>query len=466
MDDPRTTTNEFTPSQPELAMFVHAAYDVKIQNCVISGFDFGIIVAQSKTANAPPGHGPTSNMILGNTIDVRTNAIDVIKSDDVLISGNRLTYASERGRGVVLNFDSDNNEVSFNTITSTAAASTGLVRILPGGAMVTNTAVMDNGIHCLQADSALENLIVSGMLFQITANDPANPNFEDSGRSDHNLIAANEIVHLGGGASCTLDPGTFCSSDANCAGKGACLLKQDSGIGFNIRASDTVVIGNRISGHMDRGVSFGGVSSSFTIAGWYPGACSLDPHRMCSADSDCNIPGYDTVGKGVCNGAAPATFNGNTVRITASGNNLSGVYDTAALFANNADTFTFSGNTVNGGASGIRINPTGINGTIERNIVSGSGNALYLAFQPTFTQLIQLNDFTGYSVAIRTSNTFTVATDISTGKGNYWGLHCPGFDSSKVLFDSGAVNPFVFDGKPYGVPVARTPDFILPASCK
>src|SRR5262245_40272377 len=31
LDDPRTVTNEFLPSQPELALFVHRSYDVKIQ---------------------------------------------------------------------------------------------------------------------------------------------------------------------------------------------------------------------------------------------------------------------------------------------------------------------------------------------------------------------------------------------------------------------------------------------------
>src|SRR4051812_18837140 len=36
LDDPRPPTNEFQPSQPELAMVVHRSYDVKIQNCVIS----------------------------------------------------------------------------------------------------------------------------------------------------------------------------------------------------------------------------------------------------------------------------------------------------------------------------------------------------------------------------------------------------------------------------------------------
>jgi len=55
LDNPRTATNEFQPSRPELALFVRHAYDVTIQNCFISGFDFGVVVAQSKTVDAPKG---------------------------------------------------------------------------------------------------------------------------------------------------------------------------------------------------------------------------------------------------------------------------------------------------------------------------------------------------------------------------------------------------------------------------
>lgn len=55
LDNPRTATNEFQPSQPELALFVRHAYNVSVQNCVISDFDFGIIVAQSKAVDAPGG---------------------------------------------------------------------------------------------------------------------------------------------------------------------------------------------------------------------------------------------------------------------------------------------------------------------------------------------------------------------------------------------------------------------------
>ena len=464
-DDPRTAANEFQPSHPDLALFVHRSYNVKIQNCVISGFDFGIIVAQSKSEDAPAGAGPLSNKILGNTIDVRTNPIDVINSDNVLITDNWLRYAAERGRGVVVDYDSDGNQIRHNTIISTDAASTGQVRQLPGGPFVASTAIMDIEIHCLQSDKPLQNFVVGGVLYQVASGDLLS-DFEDSGRSDHNLIEANDIIDLGAGPSCTFDPGTSCRADADCVGKGTCLLKQNSGIGFNLRAADNTVRGNQVSGRMDRGISFGGVSAAMTLPNWFPGTCALDPNRLCSGNSDCNIQGHDTASLGSCMGVGAATFNGNSLRLLAEDNVLSGTYDTAALFATNTDQFVFRRNTANGGASGVRINPAAINGTIEHNVVSGFSNALYLVFQPSFTNAIRLNDFTQYSVAIRTSNDFTTMTDVSADAGNYWGLPCPGFDPARVLFDNGAANPNVFDGKPYGRPVATTSGARVPKGCR
>ena len=465
VDDPRTAANEFQPSVPELAMFVDRSYGVKVQNCVITGFDFGIIVARSKLGGTPSA-APTQNKILGNTIHVRTNAIDVIKSDGVIVSDNHLTYDSERGRGVVIDYDSDWTEIRGNTIVSTDRASTGQVRQLPGGPFVTSISVMDNEVHVLQSDKPLQNFVVSGRLFQIPAHDPSDDP-EDSERSDHSLIESNEIVDLGAGASCTLDPGTACNADLDCAGKGVCLLKQNSGIGFNTRAADAVVRRNIIlGGAMDRGVSFGGQAKQATIAGWLPGTCSLDRTRLCSSNADCNIAGYDVASVGPCVGASAGTFNGNTIRLTAEDNALSGVYATGALFANNSDRFVFRGNRVDAGPTGIVILGATSNGLLERNVVSNAASALYLGFAPAFTHAIRLNDFVNYSVAIRTSNDFTMAVDISSDTGNYWGLPCPAFDPARVLFDNGSVNPYVFDGKPYGVPVAATPDASLPPRCQ
>lgn len=144
-----------------------------------------------------------------------------------------------------------------------------------------------------------------------------------------------------------------------------------------------------------------------------PGTCRLDPTRLCSSNADCNIEDYDLSSVGSCGGAAAGTFNGNSIRLIAEGNVLSGVYDMGALFANQTDGFVFRGNRVDGGANGIRILSLSVNGSIERNIVSGSATALYLGFATSFTQRIRLNDFVNYSVAIRASNDFATMTDIS-----------------------------------------------------
>ena len=116
IDNPRTIVNEFQPSRPELAILLHRAYDTKIQNCRIEGFDFGILVAETK---APEGESETrkaQNKILANTIDVRTNAISLLKSDGALIADNQLTYAAERGRGIVIEFDSDGRPSTYSRL--------------------------------------------------------------------------------------------------------------------------------------------------------------------------------------------------------------------------------------------------------------------------------------------------------------------------------------------------------------
>jgi hypothetical protein len=83
-----------------------------------------------------------------------------------------------------------------------------------------------------------------------------------------------------------------------------------------------------------------------------------------------------------------------------------------------------------------------------------------------FGSTIRLNDSTGYTTEVRTSDDYTLPSELSdAGRGNYWGLGCPGFDQTQVLFDSGAVNPHVTDSHPYGQPVADTPESLLPATC-
>jgi hypothetical protein len=475
LDDPRSPANEFQPSQPPLAILLHRSSSIRIQNCVIEGFDFGILVLDTKTPEGLSAGAIANrrNKILSNRIDVRTNAIGLAKADNTLVADNELTYASERGRGVVLEFDSDHNEILRNTVTSTDAASTGQVHQVPGGQfVVTQTAIMDNGIHCLMGDGPLRSVVVDDQLIQLELGDESrNPNpdpatIEDSLRTDHNLIEGNTIVELGYGASCTLDPGIPCRSNADCpAGKGPCLLKQNSGIGFNVRAGDTVVRGNSISGGKERGLNFGGAATTFTNPNFYTGTCTGDPEgtRMCVQDVDCNIPGLPALG--TCSGSAPASFNGNTVRLVGEDNMLTGNYGTAALFAGNTMDFIYRGNVVQSGTAtpaGIQLNSAAINGTVERNMVNGTASALSLLGRPAaITHSIRLNDFSGYVDAIRTTNDFDLTTTLG---GNYWGAPCPGLDPNRVRFANGSVNPYVTDVS-HGVPVASTPEELLPAPC-
>ena len=471
LDDPRTAANEFQPAEPPLAILLHRSTGTKIQNCVIAGFDFGILVLGTKT---PPGLSERAiahrrNKILANTIDVRTNAISLTRADNTLVFDNDLTYASERGRGIVLELDSDDNQIVGNTVTSTDAASTGQVQLVPGGPFVDGTATMDNEIHCLLQNRQLRNMVLEGELIQITlADDTRDPHpdeatIEDSLRTDHNLIESNTIVDLGYGPSCTLDPGIACRTNQDCpAGRGPCLLKQNSGIGFNIRAGDTAVRGNSLSGRMERGVSFGGNPTPVNIPNFYAGTCTGDPTRLCIDDTDCSIPGLPAVG--TCSGVDPITFNGNSVGLVAEDNILTGIYDAAALFANNTADFAYRGNVVQVGTAtptGVHITPRGINGTVERNGVNGALSGLFVERPAATTWSIRLNDFTGYVDAIRTSNDFNLATTLG---GNYWGAPCPGLDPSRVRFTNGSVNPNVTDVS-YGVPVAATPEQLLPAPC-
>lgn len=466
LDDPRTTANEFQPSQPELAILMHRTYDTKIQNCRIEGFDFGILVAEAKATGDSPDTGQPQNKIVANTINVRTNAVTLIKSDRVLVADNQLTYAAERGRGLAVEFESDENRIVNNTITSTDAASTGLVRLYAGGALVpdSQTAVMDNEIHILQATRPLQNVVVGGELMQFVSLNPQATDLEDVGRSDHNLIEGNTITDLGVGATCTLDPDTPCRVNGDCIGKGTCLLKQNSGVAFNLRASDNTVRGNFISGRMSRGISFSGTAVIFTL-NFTPGTCSLDPTRLCIDNTDCNLASFDQASKGTCVGAAPRTVNGNSVRLLAENNSIDGTFE-AGLFANLTDQFTFQGNFVEGGGatvSGIVLQGTALNGTVQRNVVNGVGNALFLGRPSALSWLISLNDFTGYVTGVRTTNDYNLPTDLG---GNYWGLLCPGFDPSLVRYENGLVNAFVTDSRAYGVPVAATPDAQLPNACQ
>jgi parallel beta-helix repeat protein len=475
LDEPRTSENEFQPSKPELAILINEANSVTIQNCNIKGFDFGILSIKTKTPeDLKDNHGAVgqlSNKILQNNINVRTTGIYLLQSDNTLIAGNRITYHSVGGRGIVLQLNSDRNKITENTILSTDSASTGQVRRLPGGPTVGGIA--DNGIQTLQSTpfTSLLNIIINDGLIQVgtpgALQDP-----EDAFRLDNNLIERNTLVDIGGVLStCSLDPDTPCSMDTPCPmGKGTCLLKEVNafaGIQTNFGSANTIIRKNILRGWAV-GISFGG-GSSVRLEGGKQGTCSLDSSRLCSTNADCTFESDRFGNKGTCNGAEPVTVDGQSMNMLAEGNIILGSILGGIHLGQTVDS-TVRGNIIKGPTDrGINLfNDAIVSGTVERNTISGSKNGIALrAGRATFFGAkIRLNDITGYSNAVLTLEDYNLSSELSVeGKGNYWGLPCPGFDPTIVRKENGEINLKVIDSHPYDQPVATTPDPLLPATC-
>ena len=140
------------------------------------------------------------------------------------------------------------------------------------------------------------------------------------------------------------------------------------------------------------------------------------------------------------------------------------------------------GNIITGGgtgASGILLGAEALKtGSVTRNAIAGNPVGLLFAAissvqVDSFGAAISLNDFQGNQKAIllggQPFNPATVSVDLSVdGRGNYWGHTCADDSANDLGFiefgkpgaDSPSAN--IFDSHPYGVPVAETPDALLP----
>src|SRR4029453_9715255 len=89
-------------SQPEVGILLKSAYGIKIQNCVIQGFDFGIFALKSKIppeATADPGMlQQLGNDILNNEVRGRSAAVELVEVDNTRIKENHITI--NRGSAV------------------------------------------------------------------------------------------------------------------------------------------------------------------------------------------------------------------------------------------------------------------------------------------------------------------------------------------------------------------------------
>jgi hypothetical protein len=440
-----TLENVNAPSQPQVAILLREAYGVKIQNCVIDGFDFGVFALRGKVpallGNDPGALSLLRNKLLQNTLQARFAGVTLVSYDNMEIANNRITFSTLAGRGVALMLDSDGNSISENVITGTADAIQAVRVPGPAGAsnpvvgpprrdmIAAGAAVRGAGIVIGQIDGndpTLFNAVIDGTLYQLTTTTSPVPN-EDF--TADNLVEANEISY----------PYAAEAADAVTLAQWA----SESGIALVI-ALRTVVRNNTIR-YVPVPIRVGAQNGPKQ----FPGTCRGDRGRLCLAGSDCRIPGYDLQDLGPCSLPPPQQVSWATGDSLIEANIIQGPFNSAILLAGQGTTVRenlvvgpllqapYGGGAVWAAISlwgGLSIATT----TVERNTVSGVSEALGLrkTFQlsaTSFGALVSLNDFSGDTTRVRISSGYDLTSELSTGAyGNYWNRsHCPGFLQSE-----------------------------------
>jgi nitrous oxidase accessory protein NosD len=471
-DNPLTAENEFQPSQPELAVFLNQAHGAKVQNCNIKGFDFGIYLFNSTAVNE----------ISNNQLNVRTNGVMIVQSDNQLVRNNVVRYASERGHGIMTDFDNDANRIIGNNVTGSGTGGFGFVNQHPGGVSGYTFGGQDFphyniGIFTNGGTLDLLNLVVNGKLYQLPFE--GNEHFSTNTEIRGNKIS---ILTVSPG-TCTLDPATACTAHSQCAGKGACYFTNEyMGIGLFFGSRDTQVIGNAVTGGSN-GLRTGGHTNLVVVP---PGTCSLDSTRLCVNDDNCFIPAVDEVSKGDCKGVSGGVARDYEIHNTMYENNTVSGFADVGLRLQGPDE-TAKGNAINcGGISGtvgVSLFTEAIeSGAIERNSVTGceagldidlAGSRAYPVQPKRFAAEISLNNFYNNTENIRASSNYPWKSELSVnGRGNYWGHTCENDSANDLGFieagkpDADSNDADVIDSHPYGEPVAGTPDGSLPPTCQ
>jgi hypothetical protein len=466
-----TSTENAERSQPEVAILLRHAYAVKIYNCAIEGFDFGIFALNSKVSpqdsDDPVTLADLRNTILGNTINARFTPISLMSVDNTHISDNILTYNSEGGVGLTVQRNSRLNHITYNQVIGNLTFPDAVRVPGPKSDPTGSNPILRAGDGILIAqvngpEPALFNAVIENTLYQLIATNSMAPN-EDF--TADNLVEGNTI---------TLPQGT-----------------NDDGIVLAV-PQRAMVRNNTITG-----ASHGMRAGAQTGPRRFPGACSGNTSRLCLSNDDCNIPGVDSGSQGTCTNPAPLTqpVDWFSDRSTMENNRvLTPFTDGIDLSGKNN---LLQGNTITGpgnpDGAGIHLfGKHAVETTIMKgNTISNISNALFLTkiFQQLtasrFGAQISLNTFTGYTTAVRTSNStsntanpYDLPSELSVGQcsgapaaacitdsdcssvgvgtctnsqGNYWGLICPqGFDPTKVVDTNGHLNPNVVDSHPFG----------------
>jgi hypothetical protein len=461
-------------SKPEVAFHLSEAFGVKIQNCVIDGFEFPILAHDIKLpADALSDPGALERLadrIEGNTITGALLSIELVKVDNMRITGNTITQPSATTLEIAILRDSKINQIVNNTITRSGSAVVPYVQF-PGPVSASNPLFSTvGGLSLIMTQGSgfpnLINFVYEGRLYQYPN---AVPEFGPDGI----------VVNSG-----DFNPDNVIEGNTFTGCVGSCI-----GVTNGIRPN---IIGNQFHNITSGGaITFGNI----TLTGPFPGKCSSNPNRWCLKDPDCNIPTIDSASQGTCSGVVSHSVVSITNGGVIANNTFTGPFTNAISLG--TPNVLVQGNTISGPiapgtdftASGgvgvdIRVNaPKAV--IITQNVISNLPAPIRVTNinGAPFGAQISLNDFTGYSDEAFVFSGFNLDGELSVGgQGNYWGLPCSpmgggGFDPNKVLVMSsgkvasdgtvsvsGSVNLYAHDSHPYGVPVANTDPAMLPTT--
>jgi parallel beta-helix repeat protein len=114
---PCTCSSEHVASTPEAGIRLDGATGVKVQNCVIDGFDFGVVIQNEKvTTDDPVALAQQRNKILSNTITSLYQGVTLIDADNNQVSDNVISVSSGGGVHIFVAGDSDSNLITHNTV--------------------------------------------------------------------------------------------------------------------------------------------------------------------------------------------------------------------------------------------------------------------------------------------------------------------------------------------------------------
>lgn len=489
--------NPVTERKPDVAIFLNGAQNVKIKNCRIENFDFGIFAINSKRdpdSNAPP------IQIVNNDIKGRFVGISLMSVDSSEIRGNRLGSDTKGGRAIYVGRDSDRNRILNNEITLRIPTGDTTPGFRVPGSQFTETLPSNlplaegSAVLITQTEgnepSLLNAIIVDTtrgacglqnrkcfFLFQLTVIDAATPNgfFTDGNVVDGNIISIQPSTLSVDGISLAIPQRTIVSNNKV------------------IRAKNSIRVGAQT----------GPPLVGFSPPKQFPGTCAAKPSRFCLGKSDCNIPGFETNTDDNCNLLPPKPLFWVSNNTIIQDNVIIGpfgiitnpsVLGGAGIATTGVDTI-IAGNIIegnNGTSVGIRlVGKFGLETTtVTKNSITDVDIALSfiqdLQVAPeVFSAKISLNDFARYSTAVKVSRTpqpdALAFYDLrSSGlefselsfesKGNNWGLTClqGGFDPNKVRNSDplagsppGSVSAFVKDSHPFQNRVSNT-SFLTP----